>query len=50
MDDRPGAVEAAPAQPPGAVDGRELHLPLPHHDGGDDVLPTRPVPLLLQGR
>ncbi len=46
--DCPGAVEAAASQPPGSVDGGELHFSLPHHDGGDDVLPTSAVPLLLQ--
>lgn len=44
-----GAMETASPQPPGIVDGWELHLPLPYHDGGDDGLQASAVALLLQG-
>ena len=36
----PGSVEAAAAEPVCDVDGWQLHLPVPYHDGGDDVCET----------
>lgn len=50
LDDSPGALEAAASQLVCAVDGWQLHLPVPHHDGGDDAHETCPGHLQLQGR
>ena len=37
-----GPLEAAASEPLCSLDGREYHLPLPHHDGGDDASETSP--------
>ena len=38
----PGPMEAAAHQYVDPVDGRKLHLSLPHHDGGYDVSEASP--------
>ena len=40
LDHSPGAVEAAATEPVCDVDGRQLYLSVPHHDGGYDVRET----------
>ena len=37
-----GSVEAASPKPVHHVDGRQHHLSVPNHDGGDDVCETSP--------
>lgn len=32
-----GSMETASSEPAGPLDGRQHHLPLPHHDGGHDA-------------
>ena len=47
---RPGAMETAASEPVCAVDGGQLHLSLPHHDGWHDAHETSPGHLQLQAR
>ena len=48
--DSSGPLETAATQCLCDVDGRQHHLPVPYHDGGDDAHQTVPVHLQLQRR
>ena len=50
LEHSPGSLEVAASEPLCSLDGREYHLPLPHHDGRDDASETSPDAVWIQRR